>query len=238
MLDELDAERVVSFGPFRLLPQQRLLLEGDKPVRLGSRALDILIALVERPGEVVGKDELTARVWPDTVVEESNLKFQIGALRRVLGDGNRYLVNIPGRGYCFVAPVTLAHGPRQSSPQAATAEHAHNLPAHLTRMIGRVDTVSRLVVRVPRQRLITIVGPGGIGKTTVALAVAETLIPAYEHGVWLIDLAPLTDPRLVPTALAAVLGLEIRAENPLPGLIAGLKEGDAASARQLRARHR
>jgi len=91
-------------------------------------------------------------------------------------------------------------------------------------MIGRADIVSRLAARLPRQRSITIVGPGGIGKTTVALAVAEALIPGYDHGVWLIDLAPLSDPRLVPSALAAVLGLEIRAENSLPGLIAGLKD--------------
>ena len=99
-------ERAISFGPFSLFPAQRLLLEGDKPVRLGSRAFEILITLVERPGELVGKDELIARVWPNTFVEESNLKVQVAALRRTLGDGNRYLVNVPGRGYSFVAPVT------------------------------------------------------------------------------------------------------------------------------------
>ena len=217
-------ERTVSFGPFRLIPQERLLLEGDKRVRLGSRALDILIALVERAGEVVGKAELVARVWPNTHVEESNLKFQVSALRRALGDGNRYLVNVPGRGYSFVAPVTRSESPMPSALQAADEKRVHNLPAHLTRIIGRADIVSRLAARLPRQRFLTIVGPGGIGKTTVALAVAEALIPAYKHGVWLIDLAPLGDPRLVPNALAAALGLEIRSENPLPGLIAFLKD--------------
>ena len=80
-------ENAVAFGPFRLLPAQRLLLESDKPVRLGSRAFDILTALVERAGEVVGKDELVARAWPQTFVEESNLKLQVHALRRALGDG-------------------------------------------------------------------------------------------------------------------------------------------------------
>ena len=217
-------ERAISFGPFRLLPDRRLLLEGDKPVRLGSRALDLLIALVEHPGEVVGKDELMARVWPDTFVEEGNLKFQIGALRRTLGGGNRYLVNVPGRGYCFVAPVALADGPRQSPPQAAATEHAHNLPAQLTRLVGRADIVSRLAGLLPRQRFLTIVGPGGIGKTSVALAVAEALIPAYDDGVWLIDLAPLADPRLVPSALAAALGLAIRSDNPLRNVIAFLRD--------------
>ena len=104
-------ESAVSFGPFRLLPTQRLLLEGDKPVRLGSRALDILVALVERAGEVVDKSELIARAWPGTFVDEGNLKFQVGALRRTLGNGNRYLVNIPGRGYSFIAPVAPAERP-------------------------------------------------------------------------------------------------------------------------------
>jgi DNA-binding winged helix-turn-helix (wHTH) protein len=110
------AERAISFGPFRQLPAKRLLLEAEKPVRLGSRALDILIALVERPGEVVRKDELVARVWPNTFVEEGNLKFQIGVLRRALGEGrsgSRYLVTVPGRGYLFVAPVTLAPHPQR-----------------------------------------------------------------------------------------------------------------------------
>ena len=100
------AEGAISFGPFSLLPGQRLLLEGDKPVRLGSRAVDLLIALVERPGELVGKHELMARVWRGTFVEEGNLKFQVGALRRALGDGRggkRYIATSAGQGYRFVA---------------------------------------------------------------------------------------------------------------------------------------
>src|ERR1700738_4559781 len=100
----------ISFGPFRLLAAQRLLLEGDTPVRLGSRAFDSLTALVERAGEVVGKEELIARAWPQTFVEEANLKIQVSALRRALGDGQdgrRYVVTVPGRGYNFVAPVRL-----------------------------------------------------------------------------------------------------------------------------------
>ena len=101
-------EQVFSIGPFRLLTEQRLLLEDDRPVRLGSRAFDILAALVERAGEVVSKEELIARAWPQTFVEEANLKIQVSALRRALGDGqggNRYIVTVPGRGYNFVAPV-------------------------------------------------------------------------------------------------------------------------------------
>ena len=224
MVDELAVERVVSFGPFRLLPAERLLLEGDKPVRLGSRAFDILIALVEQPGEVVGKDELIARAWPGTFVEESSLKFQVSALRRTLGEGNRYLATVPGRGYSFVAPINLAEVVPPAPTHASATVNPNNLPAQLTRLIGRADIVENLTAQLPRQRLLTIVGPGGIGKTSVALAVAEGLLAAYEHGVWLIDLAPLGDPRLVPTALAAALGLEIRSDNPLPSLVASLKD--------------
>ena len=105
------AEGAISFGPFRLVPTQRLLLEDDNPVRVGSRALDILTALVERPGELVGKHELMARAWRDTFVEEGNLKFQVGALRRALGDGRagrRYIATSAGQGYRFVAPVSVA----------------------------------------------------------------------------------------------------------------------------------
>src|ERR1041385_4338733 len=121
----------ISFGPFRLLAKQRLLLEGEKPVRLGSRAFDILIALVERAGEVVGKEDLIARAWPRTFVEEANLKIQVSALRRVLGDGqggHRYVLTVPGRGYKFVTAV--GHGePAGAGPPLRIAPAAvHNLP--------------------------------------------------------------------------------------------------------------
>ena len=220
-------EHAISFGPYRLLAAQRLLLEGDQPVRLGSRAFDILEALVERAGEVVGKEQLIARAWPKTYVEEANLKIQVSALRRALGDGqdgNRYVITVPGRGYNFVAPVRREEPSRAPLPPTVASAAMHNLPFAVTRMIGREEAVAALVSRLSRQRLVTIVGPGGIGKTTVALAVAERVIASYEHGVWLVDLAPLGDPRLVPSAVATVLGLEIRTEDPLPALVAALRD--------------
>jgi len=196
-------------------------------VRLGGRAFDILTALVERAGEVVGKDELIARVWPATFVDEANLKIQVSALRRALGDGqgdNRYITTVVGRGYNFVAPIRKEE-PSRASPLPTTAPAApHNLPFATTRMIGRDETVTALVARLSHQRLVTIVGPGGIGKTTVALAVAERMVGAYEHGVRLVDLTPLRDPGLVPSAVATVLGLEVRTEDPLPGLVAALRD--------------
>ena len=111
-------EHALAFGPFHLVAAQRLLLEGDKPVRLGSRAFDILTALVERAGEVVNKEELIARAWPKTFVEEANLKLQVSTLRRALGDGqgdNRYVATVVGRGYIFVAPIRKEE-PSPASP--------------------------------------------------------------------------------------------------------------------------
>jgi predicted ATPase/DNA-binding winged helix-turn-helix (wHTH) protein len=218
---------VIAFGPFRLLAAQRLLLEGDKPVRLGSRAFDILAALVERPGEVVGKEELIQRAWPQTFVEEANLKIQVSALRRALGDGqrgHRYVITVTGRGYNFVAPVRLEEPLPAPLPRTIAPTGVHSLPLAVTRLVGREETVAALISRIARERLVTIVGPGGVGKTTVALAVAERMIDCYEHGVRLVDLAPLGDPRLMPSAVATVLGLGIRTEDPLSGVVAGLRD--------------
>ena len=218
------SEQVLAFGPFQLLPFRRALLEAGEPLRLGSRALEILIALVERPGELITKEELVARVWPDTFVEEASLRVHVAALRKALGDGqsgNRYVVNVAGRGYRFVAPVRQ-HEALGAKPPAL--EDKHNLPAPLTRTIGRADIVDALTARLPERRFVTIVGPGGIGKPTVALAVAYNLISAYAHGVRLIDLASLKDPTLLPGALASALGLAIRSDQPVRALVAFLRD--------------
>jgi len=106
--------RAFSFGPFRIIPHARLVERDGSPMPLGSRAFDLLCVLVSRPGEVVSKGELMARVWPDLTVEEGSLRFHISQLRRALGDGRegkRYVANVPGRGYCFVARVDRAASP-------------------------------------------------------------------------------------------------------------------------------
>src|SRR5277367_5302956 len=160
----------ISFGPYRLVATRRLLLEGDKPVRLGSRAFDILTALVERAGEVVSKEELITRAWPKTFVEEANLKLQVSTLRRALGDGqgdNRYVATVVGRGYNFVAPIRKEEpSPASPSPTIATAL-LHNLPFAITPMISREEIVTMVVTQRSHHRLVTVVGPGGIGKTTL-----------------------------------------------------------------------
>src|SRR6201989_2404818 len=130
------SQPAIPSGPYRLVAAQRLLLEGDQPVRLGSRAFDILPALVERAGEVVGKDELIARAWPATFVDEANLKIQVSALRRALGDGqgdNRYVATVVGRGYNFVAPIRREASSRASPIPTIGPATPHNLPFATTR---------------------------------------------------------------------------------------------------------
>lgn len=217
-------ERTIRFGPFCLRPTTHLLLEADTPVEIGARALDLLIVLVQRAGELVTKDELFARVWPGLVVEEGNLRTQMGLLRKTLRDGQgdtRYLMTVPGRGYRFIAPVTVTETPK--SIQAPVIESTSGLPARLTRLIGRADAVNDIAGRLSRHRLVTIVGPGGIGKTSVALAIAEQARSAYADGVCLVDCGPLLGASLVARKLAATLALEITEDDPSRGLVAFLR---------------
>ena len=132
----------ILFGSYRLFPAQFLLLEGEKPVPLGSRALEILIALLEHPGELISKQDLMARVWPNIFVEPANLTVHISALRRTLRDGqngNRFIINIPGRGYSFVASVEVSghetrreRWQRQAAPRVALLATANRHSQRIT----------------------------------------------------------------------------------------------------------
>ncbi len=220
----LPPNQALGFGPYRIHPGQRLLLEGNQPLRLGRRAMDILLILLAHAGEVVSKQQLMAGVWPDSVVEDINLRVHMAALRKALGDGQagqRYIITVAQRGYSFVAPVL--HESIEQRPPGATASR-HNLPLRRTRMIGRQPLVDSLMSQLPRQRCITLVGPGGIGKTTVALRVAEQLIGHYRDGIRLVDLAPLNDPRLICSHLATLLDLALLDGDPLACLVNGLRE--------------
>lgn len=224
-LRRLEPER--RFGPFRLLPARPLLLDGADPVRLGTRALTILAILVERAGEVVGKDEIIARAWAGAVVDDASLRMQIAALRKALRDGEdggRYVATLPGRGYCFVAPVSSAGDATSSSTPEPKPVGA--LPP-MQRLVGRAEIVATLVERLPQRRCITLVGPGGIGKTSVALAVAHALAGRYRDQAHFIDLAPLADPSLVASTIATAVGASLRGENPANELAAILRDREA-----------
>lgn len=198
------------FGPFRLVPAQHLLLGGDVRVRLSSPTCVILTALVERAGELLTRQELMGRAWPQTPVDEANLQVQIVTLRRVLGEGQqgrRYIATVGGRGYQFVAPVER----KSLQTGLASPEHsvhvAHNIPVALTRPIGRSATTRALVEQMSRARLLTVTGPGGIGKTTVALDVARAVVEAARHDVWFVDLSTLSNADVVLQAVAHAVGL-------------------------------
>jgi predicted ATPase/DNA-binding winged helix-turn-helix (wHTH) protein len=215
------AHGVISFGPFRLSAAERQLKKGDEPLDVGARALDTLIALVERAGEVVSQSELISRVWPDVTVEEANLRVNVANLRKVLGDGRegaRYIVTVPGRGYSFVAPVTRSTPQPLPSREAAASDRLQRLPPKLTRMIGRDAVIRSLSAQLMMRRFVSIVGAGGIGKTTVAISVAHTLLDGFNGAVFFVDLAALTDARLVPTVTASALGLLVHSQDPLRSL--------------------
>src|SRR5258708_20157239 len=175
-----EREDVLSFGPLSLFAAERLLKKANEPIALGGRAIDILIALVEQAGEVVTQRELISRVWPDVTVEDANLRFHIAALRKALGDGrdgSRYVSNVVGRGYCFVAPVTRSSKRAVSASETTTTERVQKLPPRLLRMVGRVSTVLALEQQLEVGRFVSIAHPAAVRKRTVAIPPPPTLTP-------------------------------------------------------------
>jgi len=219
----VQTKEVISFGSFSLVPSERLLTKAGAPIELSSRALDILIALLSRPNEIMSKNELLAQVWPDVTVEEGSLRFHMTYLRKALGDGKdgaRYIATLPGRGYCFVAPLSQAASPRDAAPNKFL--HA-NLPHRLSRMVGRDEDVLKLSAQLTTSRIVTIVGAGGVGKTTVAVAVGNHLSGAFDGAVLLVDFGMLSDPNLVAPYVASMLGLAVGSHDVLPSLMAYLR---------------
>lgn len=211
----------LHFGAFRLDPQARTLLRDGAPVRLTPLAFDLLRLLAGRAGEVVPKEDILAGLWPDAEVGESNIRVHLTALRKALGegvDGARYIENVPLRGYCFVASLR-PDGATPAPPAIGPA-----LPARLQRMLGRDAALQALRAQLAQHRFVSLVGPGGVGKTTLALGVAEALAPGLADGVRFVDLAPVADGALVASALAAAIGLPLIGHDPLPALLAQLKD--------------
>src|SRR5205085_6332885 len=200
------------------------------PFPLGNRALDVLIVLVEHAGQVVGHKELISRVWRDLVVDPGSLRTQITALRKALGDGEgtaRYIATVPGRGYCFVAPVSRQdHSHRADSASSSSSRASLQtlaLPPVLGRMVGRDEANRAIAADLIAHRFVTIVGPGGIGKTTVAVAVAHAMLQEFPQAVCFVNLGSLSDPAHVASTVASTLGLTIQTEDALPSLGASLR---------------
>lgn len=209
----------VLFGPFRLVAAERLLTKEGVPVNIGGRAIDVLIALIGRNGAIISGRELVDIVWPDVTVEEANLRVHIAALRRALDDGrdgSRYIVNVPGRGYCFVAPL-LRSASEAPSATPNTTPLPQKIPQLPDTLLGRSETTAALISLVLSRRFVSVIGPGGIGKTSVALAVGEEMLQEFgENGVCFVDLSSLIDSADVPRAIASSLGCLVQGPDPEP----------------------
>lgn len=212
-------DNVYAFGPFRLVPSRQSLLCDGVPVRIGARALDILTLLARRPGEIVSKNDLLAFVWPDIFIHESNLKVNVAALRRALSVGaeTTYIATVAGRGYRFVVPVAVEQAGPAPSPGATTA-HFRTLP-DAAKVIGRAGEMSRLAKALARSRCVTVVGPGGVGKTTVAVAVAHQVRASHPDGISFIDLSTVGDPQYATAAIAAGIGARQGSDDALSEII-------------------
>lgn len=221
------ASTPLAFGSFQFDPVKRALWRAGTPVRLSSRVREILAALLERPGEIVPTRELTQRVWRDVVVHESTLRVHLVALRRILKadrTGAGYIENICGHGYRFAAPVTRL---ALADPTPLTPLQPAPLPlaTGVADLSGRESLVSAVAQRLCETRLVTLVGPGGVGKTTLALGAVRQVGPECFDRVCGIDLTAFQDPLQLPRALAAALGNSAPTEDPFAYLVRQLQHG-------------
>jgi len=222
----------ISFGPYLAFPTERTLKRDGRPIAIGDKPFDLLLAFLEAPGEVLSKSDLAERVWRRDFIEDGNLRVAISALRKLLGrapDGSEYIVNVVGRGYGFCPSVTLERWPQSSTARARTPRRrvvsSRRLPPLLNPVFGRRHDIELIGDLLANRRFITIVGPGGIGKTTVAIASAS-LRASAEEAVCFVDLAPIRDPALVPARIATALGAEQSGVDPW-GYIAEVLEARA-----------
>jgi predicted ATPase/DNA-binding winged helix-turn-helix (wHTH) protein len=216
--------KIASFGPFRLHAIARLLEKNGTALKIGSRALDILITLLEHAPEVVSNRDLMRRAWGQLVVDEVSLRVHVAALRKRLGEGDSsvsYIANIPGQGYCFTREVTWAEA--QATPRKARTT-ASQLPREPLLIVGRDAAVRELTDLLKKRRFVSIVGAGGIGKTTIALALAHRLLCEFQGAVHFLDLGAVEDARLLASLLASQLGLATVSEQPLPIILTHLRE--------------
>jgi predicted ATPase/DNA-binding winged helix-turn-helix (wHTH) protein len=206
------------FGSARLDVEQRQLLIDGRPAKLGARAFDVLLALVERHDRAVSKNELFELVWPAVVVEENNLQVHISALRKLLGP--QTIATIPGRGYRFMAKLdasaqdstACANPPPVTSAASATPT---NLSPHQELLYGRDDDARAVGELLRTHTQVSIVGASGIGKTRLALAVANAQHERFPDGVWWVELAALSDGALVAGAIARALGVRVGDDRPV-----------------------
>src|SRR3989441_6663149 len=207
----------IEFGRFKVVRHRRELLADGRPVELGGRAFDTLIALIDARGTVLSKDELMSRVWPDRVVEENNLPAQISVLRKAFGADRRLIRTVAGHGYQFTGEIRATAAPAAGAPPSRMT----NLPEPVSELIGREAELAAVTALATDHRLVSLVGAGGIGKTRLGLEVARHLLPRFPDGVFVAELGPLSSPELVPATVASALGLTHVAGDVSPEHVAG-----------------
>src|SRR5258705_9864889 len=203
----------LRFGPFELSRGERVLRRDGQVLLLGGRALDILSYLADRPGEVIAKQELIDHVWSDVTVEEGSLRVHVAAIRKALADGqfgNRYIANVKARGYSFVGTLVPLAGRESRNDRS---QQQGRLPVRQLMMVDRESVISEVNDKLRDGRFVTLLGPGGIGKTTIAFAVGRAAAEEFGGEVYFVDLEGLTDPRHVAGAVATSLGVALKSKD-------------------------
>ena len=203
----------VTFGPFRLSVQRRVLSTAEGKIPISGRAFDLLLLLIQRRGTLVSKADLMECAWPNSAVDESNLHVQMAAIRRLLTTHHLSVLTVAGRGYRLVGDsVPSAEASRDIDISSSAVRPPHdqwnNLPPEAPALIGRDEQLLAIRELFDQARLVSLVGPGGVGKTELALAVARLLLKNFADGCWVVDLESVTDPALVPSVIAGSLRVE------------------------------
>jgi predicted ATPase/DNA-binding winged helix-turn-helix (wHTH) protein len=220
------AELVYEAGPWEIDAGRRELRTHGRPVPIGGRAFEIIEALAASAGQLVTKNQIIGHVWPGAIVGDNTLQVHISAIRKALGPDRAMLKTAPGRGYRLLGRWTSRQqaartGPVELAPVRAPAEPVQgNLPMPASDLIGREAVVRHVRDLLSAYRVVTLTGPGGIGKSRLALDTARLMVPDFAGDVWLVELAALSDASLVAAAIASVLGLRLVANDISPEALA------------------
>lgn len=207
------------FGPVEVGPTERQVLVNGEPAAIGCRAFDLLLALIRNRHRIVPKAELLELAWPGLIVEEANLQVQVSGLRKALG--RAMIATIPGIGYQFATPVE--EDPASPTTRAPTAEASRsNVRATQDRLIGRSQDVNSVRALLGAERLVTIVGAAGIGKTRVAEEVGRTALQSHRDGVWWVDLCAVSSTDHLVPAIARAVGVPLGEADSIEGLVRGV----------------